>query len=459
MATPRRDRSGAEVVDVAVVGAGIAGLEAAGRVHRAGLRVVVLEARGRIGGRVDTRFDPQWPVAVDAGAEFVHGRHPRLMAALGAAGIPVRWSRPRGVLSSGGRLLNAARLWPEALALAGDVAETETAGGDVSVAAVLARPEWRRRGSPLVRAMARGYLEGFNAADLARTSVAALAEQERASAAIGADAMGRPEGGYGPLALALARPIPTAALRLSTIVERIAWRPGRVEIAVRGAAGTSLPPVRARAAVVTLPLGVLRARPGQPGAVGFSPALPPAVRAAIAGMRMGAVTKVVLRFRQPFAAWGPNPLAALGGGEGRRFVHALGGRFPTFWTASAGARPVIVAWAGGGAADRLRGLPPAGLRRAAIAGLAHALRAAARDLEELVDDALVFRWADDPFARGAYAYVTVGGLPATRALAAPVGETLMFAGEATETTGLGGTVHGALVTGERAARQVIEALG
>ena len=75
------------------------------------------------------------------------------------------------------------------------------------------------------------------------------------------------------------------------------------------------------------------------------------------------------------------------------------------------------------------------------------------DLAKRIDDAPVFRWADDPFARGAYAYVTVGGLAATRTLASPIGETLIFAGEATETTGLGGTVHAALVTAERAARQ------
>src|SRR5262245_37646859 len=71
--------------DVIVVGAGVAGLEAARRLMRARLRVIVVEARPRIGGRIDTRRLPGWPAPVEAGAEFVHGRPPILMQALAAA--------------------------------------------------------------------------------------------------------------------------------------------------------------------------------------------------------------------------------------------------------------------------------------------------------------------------------------------------------------------------------------
>src|SRR5438046_2981696 len=59
--------------DVVVIGAGMAGLAAAGRLSRAGLRVVVVEARERIGGRVHTLRESDWPVPVEAGAEFIHG--------------------------------------------------------------------------------------------------------------------------------------------------------------------------------------------------------------------------------------------------------------------------------------------------------------------------------------------------------------------------------------------------
>ncbi len=63
-------------------------------------------------------------------------------------------------------------------------------------------------------------------------------------------------------------------------------------------------------------------------------------------------------------------------------------------------------------------------------------------------------WGADPFARGAYSYLGVGGERARTQLAATVDDTLFFAGEATSEDGQGGTVNGALVTGERAAREV-----
>ena len=61
----------------------------------------------------------------------------------------------------------------------------------------------------------------------------------------------------------------------------------------------------------------------------------------------------------------------------------------------------------------------------------------------------------DPFARGAYSYVVVGGMEVVRALAAPVGETLFFAGEATNSDGPTGTVHGAIARGWRAAHEIL----
>ena len=68
-------------------------------------------------------------------------------------------------------------------------------------------------------------------------------------------------------------------------------------------------------------------------------------------------------------------------------------------------------------------------------------------------------WSADPFANGAYSYVATGAGGAREALGTPVEETLFFAGEATATDGQGGTVNGALETGERAARQAATSLG
>jgi monoamine oxidase len=68
----------------------------------------------------------------------------------------------------------------------------------------------------------------------------------------------------------------------------------------------------------------------------------------------------------------------------------------------------------------------------------------------------VHHWQQDPFARGAYSYVAVGGHGARRALAEPLDDTLFFAGEAADHEGEHGTVAGALRSGERAARQALQ---
>jgi monoamine oxidase len=76
-----------------------------------------------------------------------------------------------------------------------------------------------------------------------------------------------------------------------------------------------------------------------------------------------------------------------------------------------------------------------------------------------VEETWMHDWVHDPFARGAYSYSMVGGAEAPRALARPLAGTLFFAGEATDTEGATGTVHGAIASGRRAARQAIKAIG
>src|SRR3954470_13577143 len=69
---------------VLVVGAGAAGLAAAARLIKAGQQVTILEARDRVGGRIDTVRNAAFPIPVERGAEFVHGRPPELQVAIDA---------------------------------------------------------------------------------------------------------------------------------------------------------------------------------------------------------------------------------------------------------------------------------------------------------------------------------------------------------------------------------------
>src|SRR5690349_11035510 len=96
---PRSDHA-----DVLIIGAGVAGLAAARRLSAAGRSVILLEARDRIGGRIDTHRAAGWPIPIEMGAEFVHGRPPETWDILHAAGgvacdVPdTHWHFDRGKL-------------------------------------------------------------------------------------------------------------------------------------------------------------------------------------------------------------------------------------------------------------------------------------------------------------------------------------------------------------------------
>ena len=94
----------------------------------------------------------------------------------------------------------------------------------------------------------------------------------------------------------------------------------------------------------------------------------------------------------------------------------------------------------------------------ALDSLGRLLGVARADLDTQLEAAYTHDWQADPFARGAYSYLPVGGLEAQKDLARPVAGTLFFADEATNTDGHNGTVHGAVATGRRAAREVIDSL-
>jgi monoamine oxidase len=119
--------------------------------------------------------------------------------------------------------------------------------------------------------------------------------------------------------------------------------------------------------------------------------------------------------------------------------------------------PVLVGWAGGPDAERLSRLSPRVVLARSLDSLAGVLGVAPRLLEERLDGWTEHDWQSDPWSRGAYSYVAVGGMGAPRALARPLASTLFFAGEATDAEEIG-TVAGAIASGRRAGRQLAASL-
>jgi monoamine oxidase len=398
-------------VDAIVIGAGVAGLAAAHALKSSGHDVVVLEARDRIGGRVHTVRALGWPIPVEAGAEFVHGR-PKVLLPLARDAREVR----------GGRYLTGLvrrdDLWDSVMEKLGQL----PASRERSVREAIDAPGWRRRTSAEERQLAADFLEGFNAAPLDRASVKAMARQIQASAETDGDRIARFPRGYDAVPRRLSRGL---RIELGARVQEIRWRRSSVQVLTPKASW------EARRAVVTVPLGILQAR-----ALRFVPALPRWKNAAIDALAMGPVVKTALLFERAF--W-PADLA---------FLHLHGEAVPTFWRPLPSRVPAMVGWAASRNADALRGRDAVA---AAVRSLSGALGERVRPRR-----ALAFDWQEDELSRGAYSWVPVGATKAQRALARRVGP-LHFAGEATHFDGACGTVHGAIETGIRAAREIAAA--
>lgn len=432
--------------DVVVVGAGAAGLAAAAWLAEHSIRVVVLEGRDRIGGRVRWQSVGSGEVPAELGAEFIHGAAPETSAFLDEAGLAnVETGGPVWLCNSGRELREVEEDFSS-----GDIFERAAAlAADESVDAFLRRfdqdPQLRDQAR-----RARAFVEGFEAADPALASVRAIADEVRT----GVDSSSsRPVGSYAPLFEHLAGRCAHAGvdLRLGTTVERIAWAPGNVAIEARSESGAVLP-VHARCSIVTVPVGVLHRRDDGPR-MSFAPPLPLEKQAAIRGLEMGHAVRVALAFRTPF--W-----ERVAGGRYRdaAFFRCEAGTFNAFWTQVPLRSRSIVAWAGGPRATAMNGTSiqdRIDRARDEFGAMFGELDLARCEFEA----GATHDWSADPFANGAYSYIATGAGAARGTLGAPVAQTLFFAGEATATDGQGGTVNGAFATGLRAACEVARAIG
>lgn len=444
-------QSSTSPADVAIIGAGAAGLAAARELAARGLRVVLLEARDRLGGRIYTRHDPACPVPIELGAEFID--------VPGTAWDLLRADGGAAVRSVGGWWEHGedGRFTPSDLRGTVDRVLQHldgTVNTDQSFAAFL---EAHHVEAAEARSVTRRYVEGFHAAPVNRIGTRWLAQAEQGTGGGGGEARHHPLGGYDRVVHALAAGLRERCdVRLSTVATELRWRPDAVEIRTRSPLGTPLETVHARRALVTLPLGVWKAPGGAEGTVRFLPDLP-AKREASAQLEMGSVVKLVFRFRERI--WERASGLAEAAQEQEREIKFLlaDNAVPTWWTTSPVLAPVMIGWAGGSYAQALQEEDTTGRAVRFLATFAEMLGLPVAQVESQLEAWYFHDWDADPFARGAYSYGLVGAHRASKQLAEPVQGTLFFAGEVTAGEGTTATVDSALRSGYRAAREILAA--
>ncbi len=412
------------VYDVVVIGAGIAGLAAARVCAEAGLRVVVLEASARVGGRI--RTERVGDVVIELGAEFVHGQAPELVDLIAEAGLTT-YER------TGNFLVRSEDGFEVQEDDDDGVLEglKEYAGEDCSFAEYVGKLGLGEE----ELAAEIGYVEGFNAADAREASVIALGRQQVAEDTIDGGRSWRVVEGYDRVPEYVAGRVREAGgeIVFGARVEEVDWRGEVVRVESYDTC------YQARRVIVAIPLGVY-----QGAVVGFKPTAR-RYDLATGGMRMGNVCRFTMLFKRRL--W-PEKMS---------FVMTPELMPRIWWTARPAPMLTLTGWVGGPQAEQFALLDEGVLEQKMLPVVAKVLGLAEREVQEALAGFYTVDWLAEDGARGAYSWVAVGGAGASAEMCVPLANKVFFAGEHTDVSGHWGTVHGALRSGLRAGAQVLGA--
>ena len=407
-------------VDVAIIGAGAAGLGAANALKDSGLSVVVLEARDRLGGRAHTIMASP-DVTFDVGCGWLHSADRNSFVAIAEKlGFEINRALPPWRERAYGkafpqedrddfiRVLNAFYDRAEEAAR-----EAERSGRDHAASLCL---EPGNRWNPMIDAVST-YVNGC---ELDQVSILDMDAYEDT------DINWRVRRGYGALVAAYGASCPVALNCAVTLIDHSARR-----IRIETACGT----LEADKVIVTVPTSLIADE-----TIGLRPALPEKVAAA-RGLPLGLADKVMLALDEPEA------LPTEGNLRGATMRTEMG----TYHLRPFG-QPCIEGFFGGRFA---RQLEDAGDGALAAASIDEVVGFLGNDFRRKLRPLAESRWAHDRFARGSYSHALPGHAGDRAILAAPVDGRLFFAGEATSPNFFS-TAHGARDSGERAAREVLD---
>lgn len=422
--------------DIIIVGAGACGLMAARELAHNGKKVIILEARDRIGGRIWPLDEKEFAYPAQGGAEFVHGEAPITKELFNEAGITMSktegdmWNSHDGELTiNSERIPNQAELHPKLKELKSDVPIADFFNKYFPDEKYL-----RMRNAIL------DMVEGYDAADPNKISTFALRDEWLSG---GEWLQYQIKEGYGPMLKFLKSEIKKLGveIRLNAAVREIELKK---DIAAARAESSTV--YEAEKIIVTVPLPVIKK-------INFIPAIPKKFEA-VDKIGYGGVIKILMKFKSRW--WKKYSGHDF---DEMDFLFMISNQanadVSVWWTQYPDMTPLLTGWLAGPKSQKYAASSDEDIINASLESLANIFKAERKYIEEELTHARVFNWPADPYSLGAYSYSAVGSEEAYAELRKPVDDKLYFAGEALFTGPDTATVEGALGSGKEIANKIL----
>ncbi len=418
--------------DIIIIGAGASGLIAAKHLSDKGMNVLVLEADNRVGGRIHTVHDPSFPVPLEMGAEFIHGRLPLTLGLLKEAGIPYMEDLDGTIKIAGGKWTRDEDFiegWDELLL------KMKSVRTDMSLKSFLDAyyPDNDR-----LRSEVTLFAQGFDLADVNLVSVNSLVNEWSDND----HSQYRVPGGYKKLIDYLAERCRGNGCKILTgvPVSKIDWKKNHVKVISKSGRV-----YEARKLIITVPIGIIQAVITHTQTIQFNPEVSLLLKNA-RYIGFGSVVKYFTLFENFFS-----PELS------KSSLIISDQQIPTWWVRFYKNDVMLTGWLGGPPASGQTAESIADYREQALNSLSGMFNVDKTELGNKLKAFRVVDWSRLSYSLGAYSYDMVGSKEVKRLLRKPLADTVYFAGEGLYEGSAPGTVEAALSTGKECALKLLSA--
>lgn len=421
--------------DIIIVGAGASGLMAAKELSAKGIKVLILEADNRIGGRIYTIHDNNFPFPIESGAEFIHGDLPITLGLLKEAGIAFQSMDDKTYKIEDGKWRKDDSFidgWDEVMQKMKNLKEDITLAGFLDT-------YFKDEHYEELKTSVKRFAEGFDLVDINTASTISLRnEWEHEN-----ESQYRIAGGYALLIQYLEQKCNTqgCTIKTSSPVKQIDWKKNSVKLVT--ASGDVF---TANKVIVTVPVGVLQATADKEVFIQFSPGIDRYINAS-RQIGFGSVIKVFMLCENFFSELLNEPAFILS----NQLI-------PTWWLRVSDNKAFLTGWLGGPNADKLSGKSEEEIKEYALQSLSAIFKIDQTSLKDKMQAFRSINWSDQPLVAGGYSYDMIESVTARKILKTPVQQTVFFAGEALYEGAAPGTVEAALSNGKEVARKLLSDL-